>query len=194
MTDSLNEIRRRKRDMRRDMQNRRDALRSQYPDAVFGLRDQFLKNMSLPPGVIVSAYMAFGSEIDPAPLVDALLKQGCKVALPVVPGKGVPLIFRLYKAGDTLAIAGAMNVLEPSVDAQMVEPDIVLVPLLAFDRRKFRLGYGGGYYDRTLVMLRPRKHITAIGIGYAGQEVAEVPVGPYDVPLDKIITENQIIS
>ena len=95
--------------------------------------------------------------------------------------------------GDKLA-AGAMGIMEPVAKAPLVEPDVLLVPLLAFDSRGYRLGYGAGYYDRTLTELRQRKKILAIGIAYAGQEVPEVPIESHDARLDKIATETKVLK
>jgi 5-formyltetrahydrofolate cyclo-ligase len=192
MPKSHNEMRRQKRDLRRAMQTHRDVLEGKDPYAALAVRDRFLRNIVLPPNSVISSYVAIGSEINPAPLIAALRGQGHRIALPVVTGRGVPLIFRLHQSGDALS-AGVMSLMEPPADAPLIEPDILLVPLLAFDHDKFRVGYGGGYYDRTLTFLRAHKKIMAVGMGYAGQEVPNVPIGSHDEPLDKIITENQVI-
>src|SRR6185437_3185172 len=109
-----------------------------------------------------ASYSAHGSEMNPSPLTDALRMQGHKIALPVVPGKDTALFFCLYATGDKL-VTGPMGILEPTADAQQVEPDILLVPLLAFTHDHHRLGYGRGYYDRTLKVLRAKKPVIAIG-------------------------------
>ena len=120
----------------------------------------------------------------------ALLACGCKVALPVTPPPGVdaPLTFRLWRPGQALT-AASFALHEPSKATPVVEPDIVLAPLLAFDRAGRRLGYGKGHYDRTLADLRGRKDILALGLALSAQEVDCVPTGPHDVPLDGIATE-----
>lgn len=183
----MSDIRQLKRDLRRIMQIRRAEAFAKNPDAPLKLRDVFLKSVSLPPGA-VSFYMARANEMNPAPLAEALREENHCLCLPVVTGKGVPLIFRTYTPGDPLT-GGVMDIPEPSLHAPAVEPDILLVPLLAFDREGYRLGYGGGYYDRTLNNLRKHKKILAIGIAFSCQEVPAVPRGMADAKLDKIATE-----
>jgi 5-formyltetrahydrofolate cyclo-ligase len=144
-------------------------------------------------GVTVSGFMPLKSEINPVPLLRKLAEDGAQLALPVVAGKGKPLIMRAFSFGDTLA-SGVWGIREPKPDAPEVLPDILLVPLLAFDRRGHRLGYGAGYYDMTITALRARKTVVAVGIAYAAQEVAEVPTTPRDARLDLVLTENEIID
>jgi 5-formyltetrahydrofolate cyclo-ligase len=184
----MTDLRQQKKELRRMMETRRAEAFAQNPDAAIALRDNFLKTIALPPSGIISGTIARGSEMNPQPLLDALRMRGYHIALPVVKGKGTPLIFRLYNPGDELVL-GAMNILEPTASVPAVEPDILLVPLLAFDRHGNRLGYGGGYYDRTLAALRAQKPILATGIAFACQEVAAVPVSSNDARLDKIVTE-----
>ena len=160
------------------------------PDAAERLAAVALAAVAFPPGAVVSVYWPIRSEIDPRPLMLALLARACEVALPVVPPSGVnaPLTFRLWSPTAHLTPAGfALH--EPSAEAPVVEPDIVLAPLLAFDRAGRRLGYGKGHYDRTLTDLRTRKPVLAIGLAFAAQEVERVPTGPHDVALDGIATE-----
>jgi 5-formyltetrahydrofolate cyclo-ligase len=186
-------LRSEKRALRRTMELRREQAHAKNREAAFALRDNFLKNISLSPRCVIASYSACGSEMDPAPLVEALRMQGHAIALPVVMGKTIPLVFRIYERGDPL-VPGVMDIPEPIASACLIEPAVLLVPLLAFDQRKYRLGNGGGYYDRTLTELRSRKDILAIGIGYAAQEVPEVPAGPRDARLDKIITEIRLLN
>jgi 5-formyltetrahydrofolate cyclo-ligase len=157
------------------------------------LRDVFRAHIQLPPNTIVSSYNAFRDEMDPAPLCEALRDLGHKIALPIIGKKRTPLSFQLYEKGDKLE-ANAMGILQPvqGEGSPSIDPDIVLVPLLAFDRNHHRLGYGGGYYDRTIESLRARKSTLAIGIAYACQEVKDVPIGDHDLKLDKIVTELNI--
>lgn len=142
----------------------------------------------LAPPLIVSGFHPFRSEINILPLMERLHAEGFRTALPIVPGQGVPLIFRAWNPGDEMG-KGEWDIPVPLATAPEVLPDVLLVPLLSFDRRGFRLGYGGGFYDRTLAKLRALKPVTAIGTAYAGQEVAEVPRGEYDVALDWVLTE-----
>jgi len=141
---------------------------------------------------VVSAYWPMGSELDPRPLMLALQAAGHPIALPVVLEANQPLVFRAWSPGDELEPA-AFNTQIPSPDKPELTPGVVLAPLLAFDRRGYRLGYGGGFYDRTLENLRARGDVLAIGLAYAGQEVPAVPRGPTDKRLDWIVTEAEAI-
>lgn len=140
------------------------------------------------PDAVVSGYHPFGSEIDCLPLLEALAEAGHATCLPVVVEKGAPLVFRRWRPGDA-TVAGVHGIPVPPESAEVVAPDLLIVPLLAFDMRGYRLGYGGGFYDRTLASLRAEREVTAVGFAFAGQEVEEVPEGPQDQPLDWIITE-----
>jgi 5-formyltetrahydrofolate cyclo-ligase len=142
----------------------------------------------IPTGAKVSAYLAMGSELDPAPSIAALAARGHPVLMPVVTPRGQPLLFRHWRPGDRL-VKGPLGTQMPHPDAPADEPEVLLVPLLAFDAEGYRLGYGGGYYDRTLRALRARWNITAIGLAYAGQEVTSVPHEAYDERLDAVATE-----
>jgi 5-formyltetrahydrofolate cyclo-ligase len=145
------------------------------------------------PGAIVSGFMPLKSEIDPLPLMRKLADAGAKLALPVVAGRGKPLIMRAWYWGEPLA-AGVWGLREPMPEAPEVEPDILLVPLLAFDRAGHRIGYGAGYYDMTIARLRARKPVTAVGIAFAMQEVAAIPTAPHDARLDLVLTEREVIA
>jgi 5-formyltetrahydrofolate cyclo-ligase len=122
-----------------------------------------------------------------------LARGGVGLALPVVAGRGRPLIMRAWQEDEPLA-AGQWGLREPGPAAAEVEPDIVLVPLLAFDRAGHRIGYGAGYYDLTLARLRARKAVTAIGIAFSVQEVPAIPKTPRDEPLDFVLTEREVIE
>ena len=146
-------------------------------------------------GQVVSAYWPFRTEIDPRPLMRRLIHLGAQIALPVTPAKGAdqPVRFHLWSAQDILH-PSAFGVHEPLPSAEVVEPDLLLVPLLAFDRQGGRLGYGAGHYDRTLERLRAIKPIRAIGLAFAAQEVGRVPTHDHDQPLDAILTERAFIK
>jgi 5-formyltetrahydrofolate cyclo-ligase len=133
------------------------------------------------------------SEINPLPLMKTFAGQGAELALPVVAGRGKPLVMRAWNFGEPLA-SGVWGIREPKPEATELEPDILLVPLLAFDRTGHRLGYGGGYYDLTIAQLRARKIVLAVGLAYAAQEIAEVPVTPRDAALDLVLTEREVID
>jgi len=149
--------------------------------------------LTMMPGTIVSGFMPMKSEIDPLPLLRNLARAGAMLALPVVAGRGRPLIMRAWQEDELLA-AGAWGLREPKPAAAEVEPDILLVPLLAFDRAGHRIGYGAGYYDMTLARLRARKSVTAIGVAFAMQEIPAIPKTPRDEPLDFVLTEREVIA
>ncbi|PZW45713.1 5-formyltetrahydrofolate cyclo-ligase [Humitalea rosea] len=141
-----------------------------------------------PEGAVVAGFWPMGAEIDPRPLMQALAERGHALVLPVTPPRGQPLRFRRWQPGEPLA-PGPMGTSQPAA-GEWLDPDWLLVPLLAFDRRGGRLGYGGGYYDRTLAGL---PNSTAIGIAFSTQEVPEVPTGPLDQRLPMIATESGLI-
>lgn len=136
----------------------------------------------------IAGYHPKGDEVDVLPSLSVLAAAGHATALPVVTGRAWPLVFRLWRPGHPL-VPGAFRIMEPMGDAPLVQPDIVLVPLLAFDKQGYRLGYGGGFYDRTLEVLRAEAPTLAVGIGYAGQGVDKLPIDAYDQKLDWIVTE-----
>jgi 5-formyltetrahydrofolate cyclo-ligase len=167
---------------------RRDALSADQRNAASEALAARALPIVLVPDAIVAGYAPIRSEIDPSPLMHALATLGAQLALPLIVARNEPLQFRAWKPGVEL-LHGPLSILEPALDAPDVNPDIVLVPLAAFDRRGHRLGYGAGYYDRTLTQLRRLKHVVTIGVGYAIQEIAEVPVQSHDVALDFVLTE-----
>jgi 5-formyltetrahydrofolate cyclo-ligase len=141
----------------------------------------------------VSGFFPYKSEIDTRPLLGRLAGEGWTTALPIVIANGEPLIFRRWYPGQP-TVPGMWDIPQPTQDEPLIEPDVLLVPMLAFDRKGYRLGYGGGFYDRTLAKLRTKKSVTAIGVAYAGQEVDSVPRDAHDQPLDFIMTEKEVIS
>jgi 5-formyltetrahydrofolate cyclo-ligase len=144
-------------------------------------------------GMIVSGFMPLKSEISPLPLMRKVAAAGAQLALPVVAGRGKPLVMRAYAFGDELA-AGQWGIRQPKSEAPEVAPDILIVPLLAFDRAGHRLGYGAGYYDMTISSLRANKPVTAIGIAYAAQEIDAVPITARDARLDLVLTEREVMD
>src|SRR6266478_8438832 len=142
------------------------------------------------PGTVVAGYSPIRSEIDPAPLMQELAARGMRLALPVIAARDSPLGFRRWAADDKL-LRGPLGILEPSPDAAEIVPDIVLVPLAAFDRSGDRSGDGAGHYDRTLARLRDSQKIIAIGVAFAVQEIGTIPALPHDVALDYVLTETQ---
>jgi 5-formyltetrahydrofolate cyclo-ligase len=141
-------------------------------------------------GKSISGFSPYQSEISVVPLLDSLARAGWVTALPVVIAKGEPLIFRAWAPGSE-TVPGIWNIPVPPPTSPEVTPDVLLVPLLAFDREGYRLGYGGGFYDRTLARLRAMKQVTAIGVAYAAQEVSSVPHDAHDQRLDWIMTERE---
>jgi 5-formyltetrahydrofolate cyclo-ligase len=142
------------------------------------------------PGTIVSGYWPIRSELDPAPLMQALGERGARLALPAVTARGKSLAFRAWSPNDRLMM-GPLGILEPSPAATELIPDIMLVPLAAFDRLGHRIGYGAGHYDFTLAHLRKAKPIAAIGLAFATQEIEAVPALAHDVALDFVLTEQR---
>jgi 5-formyltetrahydrofolate cyclo-ligase len=141
----------------------------------------------------VSGFSPLKSEISPLPLLRRLADAGAGLALPVVSGRGQPLVMRAWSFGAPL-VSAVWGIREPPADAPELNPDILIVPLLAFDRRGHRIGYGAGYYDMTIARLRAMKPVTAIGIAFAAQEIAAVPTTPRDARLDLVLTEREAID
>ena len=144
-------------------------------------------------GAIVSGFMPLRSEINPLPLLQKLGEAGASLALPAIVGRSKPLIMRAWQFGAPLD-RGQWGIREPKPEAPEVDPDIVLVPLLAFDRAGHRIGYGAGYYDMTIARLRAIKPVTAVGIAFAAQEIAAVPATPRDARLDLVLTEHEVVD
>ena len=143
-------------------------------------------------GAAVAPYWAIGHEAPTRPLMAALHEAGFAIALPVTGPAGTALTFRRWTP-DTATVPGRMAIPEPPADAPVLVPDVLFVPLAAYDRRGHRVGYGAGFYDRTLAMLRAAKEVTAIGVAYAAQEALFVPADDHDEPLDLIVTETDTL-
>lgn len=173
-----------KQDLRRAARDKRKALAR--PDFASEIA-QYAGALPVNEGAIIGGYHALPEEADPVLLLDELVEQGCHIAFPRVAAKGLPLEYHRIPNGEMMP-PGAFGIHEPLDHWPRVRPDLLLVPLLAFDSRGHRLGYGGGFYDRTLALL----NIPAIGIAYAGQEVASLPDEPHDRTLDMILTEQGI--
>ena len=182
-----------KAELRREALVRRDAL----PAAERAQAAETIAARTFPvavkSGTIVAGFMPMKSEINPLPLMRKLAAVGARLALPVVAGKGQPLIMRAWDFGAPLA-AGVWGIREPPPNAPAVAPDILIVPLLAFDRAGQRIGYGAGYYDLTIAALRAVKEVLAIGLAFAEQEIAAVPATASDAPLDLVLTEREVID
>jgi 5-formyltetrahydrofolate cyclo-ligase len=145
---------------------------------------------------LVGAYCAQGTELNPGPILQAILELnpgGARAALPVAAAKDTPLTFRLWAPEDPLK-PDAYGIPSPLPSAKEVLPNLLLTPVLAFDRNGGRLGQGGGHYDRTLQNLRRQRPVFVLGVAFAGQEIEAVPMGPHDQRLDAIVTETEYIE
>jgi 5-formyltetrahydrofolate cyclo-ligase len=182
-----------KAELRRMAMARREALPT--TDRVAAAQAIAARGMpvKVAPGMVVSGYSPLKSEISPIPLLRLCADAGAELALPVVMGRGEPLVMRAWAFGAPLA-SGVWGIREPTPAAPEVFPDILIVPLLVFDRRGHRIGYGAGYYDMTIARLRDMKPVTAIGIAFAAQEIDQVPTTPRDARLDLVLTEREIID
>ncbi len=158
--------------------------------AAGGLVTSFEREKPFETPAVVSGFWPIKDEIDIRPLMIALHNGGCELALPVVQGRGKPLLFRAWRPGDPLE-QGVFGTLQPSPKRETLEPDALIVPMLACDREGWRLGYGGGFYDRTLLGLRGRKTVTAVGVGFNAQLVDEIPHDPDDQRLDWLLTDKR---
>ena len=156
--------------------------------AARALRDLALGAVPFPRGASIAGYWPLSGELDVQPLLGALSKRGHSTALPVVVARGQPLAFRTWKPGDGLERAG-FGLSVPQREAPELTPRVLLVPLLAFDSCGRRIGWGGGFYDRTIAALRAKGALLAVGVGFAAQEVSMVPTESFDVPLDWVVTE-----
>ena len=144
-------------------------------------------------GMIVSGFSPMKTEINPLPLMRKAAQLGARLALPAIAGRGRPLIMRAYAFGDELA-RGQWGIREPKADAPEVAPDILIVPLAAFDRAGHRIGYGAGYYDLTINALRAKKKVIAMGVAFAPQEITSVPATERDARLDFVLTDREVID
>jgi 5-formyltetrahydrofolate cyclo-ligase len=172
---------------------RRDAL----PAAVRAAGAEAIASRPFPikfeQGAIISGFSPMKSEINPVPLLRKLADAGAKLALPAIVGRGKPLIMRAWSFGEPLA-SGQWGIREPVPELPEVSPDILIVPLAAFDRVGHRIGYGAGYFDMTINALRAKKKIIAIGIAFAAQEIPQVPATERDARLDLVLTERETID
>jgi 5-formyltetrahydrofolate cyclo-ligase len=174
-----------KAELRRDARARRKLLARGDMGLTLA---EFAEDLALPSGATVGGYHAHFDEADPALLLARLVELGCAAALPRVTAKDAPLEFHHVPDGAVLA-PGSFGIPEPLAHWPRAVPDVLLVPLLAFDAAGHRLGYGGGFYDRTLAALK----VPAIGIAYAGQEVSSLPAEPHDMALSLILTEHGLL-
>jgi 5-formyltetrahydrofolate cyclo-ligase len=187
----------RKRELRAPARAARRIAARSGASAAEAASENFLRHLPPRPGQIVAGYWPARNEIDPRPLLLKLAAAGMAIALPAVEGPGLPLIFRIWPVADGRLMPppmGAHDIPAPGPECASAAPHVVLVPLLAFDRRGWRLGSGMGYYDRSLAALRrgPRS-ILAVGFAFAAQELAQVPHDDMDQRLDWVVTEDDTI-
>ena len=179
-----------KANLRREAGVRRRQAHVAHPQAGLALMQHFKNEIEMPAGAIVSGFWPMGEEIDVTPLLAQLHASGHPIGLPVVVKKGEPLVFRHWYPGMAL-VSGGFGTEVPPPSAPVVEPRVLIVPLLAFDAEGYRLGYGGGFYDRTLDKLRTGSAADplAVGVAFSAQHVMRVPRDEFDQPLDWIVTE-----
>jgi 5-formyltetrahydrofolate cyclo-ligase len=170
----------------------RDGLGGEYRAAAAQAVARRGLPLEIAAGAVVAGYSPIRSEFDPGPLMRNLATH-LRLALPVITAHDQPLQFRCFAPGDRLQ-RGPLGILEPTRDAAEIIPDILLVPLAAFDRAGHRIGYGAGHYDRTLAQLRAGRKITAIGLAFAAQEIPYAAASIHDARLDLVLTENETIE
>ena len=182
-----------KSELRRSAFAKRDALPAPMRAAAAETIAGRTFPVPVPAGAVVSGYSPMNSELNPVPLMRKLADAGAQLALPVVQGRGKPLVMRAWSFGEALT-SGIWGIREPTAQAAEVFPDIMLVPLAAFDRAGHRIGYGAAYYDMTIARIRAMKPVIAVGLGFAAQEADTIPVEPHDARLDLVLTEHEIVD
>lgn len=153
------------------------------------LRENFSEQRK--PIPVAAGYAATGSELDAFPLLRQLLRKGWQATLPVMAGSDKPLFFRTWSV-DTKLLPGPFGIRQPPPDAPALRPDVVFLPLLAFDSHGNRLGYGGGFYDRTLASLRKTGPLSAVGLAFDCQFIDSLPTEPFDAPLEYVVTPTKL--
>lgn len=181
-----------KAELRRDALARRAAIPEAQRMAAAATLAAAAEALALPPGAVVSAFVPVKGEIDVFPLLERLAARGHPLALPVV-ADATTLVFRPWTFGGPLGDAG-FGLKEPPAENGAVDPDVLIVPLAAFDRAGHRIGYGRGYYDRALARLDAIGRRRAVGAAFAVQEVARVPAEPHDRALDALLTEEGLLA
>jgi 5-formyltetrahydrofolate cyclo-ligase len=183
--------------LRMFVRTRRKLLAKEHPEADWMVaevaREPLARRFPDPAGKVAALYYGFGSEVSPRILADQLAEAGWVLALPSVEGESGAMVFRRWDRTAPL-IRDEIGLHAPSAENDILEPDLVIVPLLAFDRDGVRLGQGGGYYDRALKALRDTREVFVLGLAYSGQETANLPREPHDQALDAILTEKEYIA
>lgn len=178
--------------LRAKMKVLRKTLKAENPDAINLVAENLPDCLQSLPVKFVSSYVPIGSEVDPTLLAQKLTREGRELCLPRLSSGVEELRFFAWNFGDPLE-SGPFSLIQPVGMSERVFPNLLLVPLLAFDRKGSRLGYGKGYYDRAIESLRNQSKITLCGVGFSGQEVSTVPKERHDQKLDWVITENEAI-
>ncbi len=183
----------RKSALRRSAKRKRQAAHARLGLSASSLLSaNFAAHVPIAPGAVIAGYAPIRDEMDVFPLLSMLAADGHPCALPVVTGPGEPLIFRQWQPGAALTEA-AFGVSVPPATAAELVPDVVLVPMLAFDAACRRIGYGAGFYDRTIAKMKAGGDVRTIGIAYADQQVDEIPVDETDQLLDLVVTERSVL-
>lgn len=173
------------------LEKRKQAAAAAGPETLQAMTRHFLDHFPPDPVLIVAGYVAMRGEADPLPLLAALQEEDVITALPRIEARAAALGFFRWINGEPL-VEGTFGTSEPGQEAEAVTPDIVLVPLIAFDKDGARLGYGGGFYDRTLEALRMRHKVLAVGFAFEAQEADNLPAEPHDAALDAVVTEKGV--
>lgn len=180
------------------LRNQRKQLALEHPQADWMIvevgREPLARRFPEPAGKVAALYHGLGSELSPLLLADHLRETGWTLALPAVEdAEAARMVFRAWSPGEPL-VPDSIGLRGPTADRPALEPDLVIAPLLAFQRDGTRLGQGGGYYDRALQALRARKPVFVLGVAYSGQQTANLPHEPHDQRLDAILTEKEYIA
>ena len=176
--------------LRARLKAERRAANQDRPDAPVHAARNFMASIPLKPGAQIALYHPLDEELDTKPLAEALLEEGFEIGLPVVEKKNAPLVFRRFERGAPL-IKGRFGIMTPEQSAPLFTPEVLVVPLLGFDKSGARIGYGGGFYDRTLEQLRAQGTVLAVGYAYGAQEVDAAPSSSLDQAMDWIVTERR---
>lgn len=182
-----------KKAMRAEYINHRASLPTETQEShSIRIMTRLLQIVAIPEDAVVAGYYPIKGECDPLPLLDALDRKGHTTALPIIIEKDHPLAFRKWQPDDPLVEGPFYAIHEPAEVSPLVEPDFILVPLVAFDRKGYRIGYGKGFYDRTII--NHKKGVKTVGLAYSCQEAPNIPHDKHDQPLDYIVTENEVIE
>ena len=175
-------------DCRKQAVLRRSKLATSSPDAAIMLAGHAAELTGRCGCGVYAGYVPIHSELSPLALLENLVGLGCELALPITPEAGQPLMFHQWRIGGLLD-DGPYGTKQPPAGNNKCTPDVILAPMLAFDAGGWRLGYGGGFYDRTVAGLRGfGQRVPLIGIAYEGQRLDKIPVGPFDMPLDAVLS------